>query len=104
MAAYKRLPEKKIASINLSRAVQLPVILECFMASCSSDYEEMIKVLEKENIDKSVELEFDPDSLWSLISISSWIRDYLKWIFREWNMLFNCIRPANSSKFLHTME
>ncbi|KAI7889562.1 uncharacterized protein EV154DRAFT_273991 [Mucor mucedo] len=97
MAAYRRLPDKKIASVNLSRAIQLPVILECFMASCTTDYEEIIKVLEKENIDTNVKLEFDPDSLWSLISVSTWIRDYLKWILREWNMLFNCISPADSS-------
>lgn len=99
MAAYRRLPDKQIASINLSRGIQLPVILECFMASCTTDYEDMIKVLEKENIDTNVKLEFDPDSLWSLISVSTWIRDYLKWILREWNMLFNCLRPAGSSKF-----
>jgi hypothetical protein len=38
------------------------------------------------------------DSLWSLVSLASWSFDYLRWILREWNMLFNRIRPHNSSK------
>lgn len=98
MATYKRLPEKSIQSINFSRAVQLPVILECFMSSCSSDYEQMMNELNKDTIEDGVKLEFHPNSLWSLISLSTWTLDYVRWILREWNMLFNCKRPANSSK------
>ncbi|GAA5796194.1 hypothetical protein HPULCUR_001563 [Helicostylum pulchrum] len=97
MATYQRLPEKKIQSVNLSRALQLPVILECFISSCSSDYKAIMDALEKENIDdENVKLEFDADSLWSLISLSNWTRDYVRWILREWNVLFNSIRPKNS--------
>lgn len=101
MATYQRLPEKKIQSVNLSRALQLPVILECFISSCSSDYKDIMDALEKENIDdENVKLEFDADSLWSLISLSNWTRDYVRWILREWNVLFNSIRPKNSRKLL----
>lgn len=98
MAAYERLPGKKIQSVNLSRAMQLPVILECFISSCSSNYEDITAALEKNNVDDNVKLEFDSDSIWSLISLSTWIRDFVRWILREWNVLFNSIRPKNSSK------
>jgi hypothetical protein len=98
MAVYKRLPGKNLQYINLSRAVQLPLILDCFISSCSSSSEEIYKALERDTIDDTVKLEFDPDSLWSLISLFTWTSDYVRWILREWNMLFNWKRPQNSSK------
>lgn len=98
MALYKRLSGKNIQSINLSRAVQLPLILDCFISSCTSSSEEIQKVLERETIDENIKLEFDPDSLWSLISLFTWTCDYVRWILREWNLLINCKRPQNSGK------
>ncbi|EPB91383.1 hypothetical protein HMPREF1544_01704 [Mucor circinelloides 1006PhL] len=96
IAVYNRLPEKKIQAVNLSRAVQLPFILECFIASCSTDYAEITAILNKPNIDTNDKIEFDPDSLWSLISLSTWIYDYLRWALREWYMLFNCKKPNDA--------
>lgn len=98
IAVYNRLPEKKIQAVNLSRAVQLPLILECFIASCSTDYAEITAILNKPNIDTNDKIEFDPDSLWSLISLSTWIYDYLRWVLREWYMLFNCKKPNDARK------
>lgn len=98
IAVYNRLPEKKIQAVNLSRAVQLPFILECFIASCSTDYAEITAILNKPNIDTNDKIEFDPDSLWSLISLSTWIYDYLRWALREWYMLFNCKKPNDARK------
>lgn len=98
MAIYSRLPNSKIQSINLSRALQLPLILECFIGSCTTEYSEILTILNKQTIDTNDKVEFDPDSLWSLISLSTWIYDYLKWILREWYLLFNCKKPNNSRK------
>lgn len=98
LAVYSRLPDKKIQSVNLSRAVQLPLILECFMASCTTDYADMTAILNKPTLDTSDKMEFDPDSLWSLISLSTWIYDYLRWVLREWYMLFNCKKPNDARK------
>ncbi|KAF1798362.1 hypothetical protein FB192DRAFT_1391172 [Mucor lusitanicus] len=96
MAVYSRLPEKQVQSINLSRAVQLPLILECFLASCTTDYSEITAIMNKSTLDTNDKIEFDPDSLWSLISLSTWIYDYLRWVLREWYMLFNCKKPNDS--------
>ncbi|KAK4515332.1 Sulfate permease 2 [Mucor velutinosus] len=96
MAVYSRLPEKQIQSINLSRAVQLPLILECFIASCTTDYSDITGILNKSTLDANDKIEFDPDSLWSLISLSTWIYDYLRWVLREWYMIFNCKKPNDA--------
>ncbi|KAL9545146.1 hypothetical protein MBANPS3_007279 [Mucor bainieri] len=94
MAVYSRLPEKQIQSINLSRAVQLPLILECFLASCTTT--DMTAILNKPTLDTNDKVEFDPDSLWSLISLSTWIYDHVRWVLREWYMLFNCKKPNDA--------
>lgn len=98
MAIYSRLPDNKIQNINISRALQLPLILECFIGSCTTEYSDIMTILNKQNIDTNDKIEFDPDSLWSLISLSTWIYDYLKWILREWYMLFHCKKPNDSRK------
>ncbi|KAI8985468.1 hypothetical protein BDB01DRAFT_788373 [Pilobolus umbonatus] len=97
MSLYDRLPNKKIQSINLSRAAQLPLILECFMSSVSTDKEETVRLLKQDTLDTTANVVFIPDSLWSLVSLSQWTLDYLKWILREWNMLFSCKRPKYST-------
>ncbi|KAI9473598.1 MAG: hypothetical protein EXX96DRAFT_487790 [Benjaminiella poitrasii] len=98
MAMYKRLPNKQVHSTNLMKAIQLPIILESFLSSCSTNHSDILNILEKKSIDdEQVQLEFYPNSLWSLVSLSTWTLDYLKWILREWNMLFNCRRPKNSN-------
>ncbi|KAI7900634.1 uncharacterized protein BX663DRAFT_458336 [Cokeromyces recurvatus] len=97
MAVYKRLPEREVQSINLSRAVQLPIILETFLNNCTLSYSDIMNILEKKSIDDDhVQLEFYANSLWTLASLSTWTLDYLKWILKEWNMLFNYKRPKNS--------
>jgi hypothetical protein len=57
LSVYKRLPNKQIHSINLSRAIQLPVVLECFVGSCTSNYADIVNVLEKNATD--IKLEFN---------------------------------------------
>lgn len=101
MATYKRLPEKTVQSLNFARAVQLPTILECFISSCSTHYEQVLTVINEDDtsLEDSVKIDFNPDSLWSLISLSTWTFDYIRWLLREWNMLFNRKRPAGSSEF-----
>ncbi|KAG0176146.1 mediator complex subunit [Apophysomyces sp. BC1021] len=96
LGTYKRLPTKRIQYINLTKAIQLPVILECFLGSCTSDYSDITEVLESKTVDIKHNLEFEPDSLWSLVSLANWILDLVRWMLREWNMLFNCKRPKNS--------
>lgn len=98
MAVYSRLPDSKVQSVNLSRAAQLPLILECFIASCTTEYSEVVAIINKPSIDTDDKLEFDPNSLWSLVSLSTWIYDYLRWILREWYMLFNSKKPNDSRK------
>jgi hypothetical protein len=97
LAACNRLPLKKVQAMNLSRAIQLPLILECFIGSCTADYADISAILDKPVIDTNDKMEFEVHSLWSLISLSTWIFDYLRWILREWNMFFNCKRPKDSS-------
>lgn len=98
LAFYKRIPEKQVQYSNLCRAVQLPVILECFISSCTTQYSQVVEILEKSSIDDQAKIEFDPSSLWSLISLSNWTWDYVKWILREWNMLLHLRRPNNARK------
>lgn len=97
LIACKRLPCKQIQAMNLSRAIQLPLILECFIGSCTTDYADIVAILDKPVIDNNDKVEFDVDSLWSLISLLTWIFDYLRWVLREWNMFFHCKRPKYSS-------
>lgn len=98
MATYKRLPGKTIQSLNFARAVQLPTILECFISSCSTNYEQVLTVINEDtSLEDSVKIDFNSDSLWSLISLSTWTFDYIRWLLREWNMLFNRKRPAGSN-------
>ncbi|RCI04160.1 hypothetical protein CU098_012062, partial [Rhizopus stolonifer] len=87
LAALNRLPNKQIQSINLSRGMQLPVILECFISSCSN-YKNVMKVFNKEQ----VHLEFEPNSLWSLTLLSTWIFNFVKWVLHEWDMLLHSKR------------
>ncbi|KAI8374192.1 uncharacterized protein BYT42DRAFT_547273 [Radiomyces spectabilis] len=82
LGTYKRLSNKNTQYINFCKAIQLPIILECFIGSCTSDYAEILKVL---------------DSLWSLISLSQWVLDHVRWGLREWYTLFNCKRPKDSN-------
>ncbi|KAI8641915.1 hypothetical protein BD408DRAFT_417331 [Parasitella parasitica] len=96
MAVYSRLPDSKIQSINLSRAIQLPLILECFIGSCTTENTDIMAILNKQAIDTNDRIEFDPDSLWSLVSLSTWIYDYLRWILREWYLLFNSKKPNDA--------
>lgn len=98
LAFYKRLPEKRVQYDNLCRAVQLPIILECFIGSCTTYYADVVDILEKNTIDENAKIEFNANSLWSLISLSDWTWDYVKWILREWNMLLHCKRPNNARK------
>ncbi|RCH89292.1 hypothetical protein CU098_007860 [Rhizopus stolonifer] len=72
LAVYRRLPNKQVQYTNFSRAIQLPLILECFMSA---------------TVDETTE--FDVHSLWSLVSLSSWIYDYVRWLLREWYLLFH---------------
>lgn len=83
---------------NLCRAIQLPVILECFIGSSTTDYATVIQTLQKSTIDDTAKIEFNPNSLWSLVSLSNWTWDYVKWVLREWNMLLHCKRPNNARK------
>lgn len=41
----RRLPEKQIPFINLIKAIQLPIIYECFIGSCTSDITDITTVL-----------------------------------------------------------
>jgi hypothetical protein len=103
LAFYKRLPEKQVQYDNLCRAIQLPVLLECFIGSCATHYSDVMDILEKNTIDENATIEFNPNSLWSLISLSNWTWDYLRWILREWNMLLHIKRPNNARKFSHLL-
>ncbi|KAI8332972.1 hypothetical protein EDC96DRAFT_27469 [Choanephora cucurbitarum] len=87
MAVYKRIPNRQIQFTHFSRAIQLPLILECFVSSLS-------------DTDKP---EFDVHSLWSLVSLSSWIYDYLQWILREWYLLFHRVPLQLKSKQVHAI-
>ena len=96
LATFNEFPTKHVQSTNLSRAVQLPIILDSFIASCTSNYEDIEKALSKET---SVHLEFDPNSLWSLVILTTWIFDFLKWILHEWNILLHSEKHPISGKF-----
>ncbi|KAI8145254.1 hypothetical protein BJV82DRAFT_667151 [Fennellomyces sp. T-0311] len=97
LGTCRRLPSAHIQYINLCKAIQLPVILECFLGSCRSDYSTVSKVLDDLKIvEDGQNLEFEADSLWSLVSLTTWTLDFVRWILRKWNTLFNCKRPKNS--------
>ena len=98
MATYQRLPSKSIQYMNLTRAIQLPVILECFKSSCSTEYEQMLQLIEKDTVEDQVKLQFTTESIWSLISLSTWTCDYVKWILKEWNVLLNTKRPTEQNR------
>ncbi|CDH55839.1 hypothetical protein RO3G_03953 [Lichtheimia corymbifera JMRC:FSU:9682] len=92
-----RLSSTKVQYTNLCKAIQLPIVLECFIGSCKSDYADITKVLDSNTIvDGKATLEFDTDSLWSLMSLTNWTLDFMRWTLRKWNMLFNCRRPKDS--------
>ncbi|KAF7724871.1 mediator complex subunit [Apophysomyces ossiformis] len=61
LGTYKRLPNKRVQYINLTKAIQLPVILECFLGSCTSDYSYIAEVLESKTLDIKQSLEFEPE-------------------------------------------
>ncbi|KAG2222177.1 hypothetical protein INT45_007194 [Circinella minor] len=97
LGTCRRLSSTNIQYVNLSKAIQLPVILECFIGSCKSDFTTITKVLDDLKIsEEGQSLEFEADSLWSLISLTTWTLDFVRWILRKWNTLFNCKRPKNS--------
>ncbi|KAI9489933.1 hypothetical protein BDB00DRAFT_840113 [Zychaea mexicana] len=99
LGTCRRLSSTNIQYVNLSKAIQLPIILECFVGSCRSDYATVSKMLNDLKIsEEGKSLEFEADSLWSLISLTTWTLDFVRWILRKWNTLFNCKRPK-SSKF-----
>lgn len=96
LTVFTRLPGKQVQTTNLSRGLQLPVILECFISSCSSNYKDITRMFNKED----VHLEFEPNSLWSLVLLSTWIFDYVKWVLHEWNMLLHSKKSQISGKKL----
>ncbi|KAI8070723.1 hypothetical protein BC940DRAFT_295407 [Gongronella butleri] len=97
MGVYRRLPAKQIAFTNLTKALQLPVILDCFMASCTSPHTDIAEAIDIENdSNKGIKLAFQPESLWSLVYLSNWILDYTRWVLKEWNILFNSRHPKGS--------
>ncbi|CEP13902.1 hypothetical protein [Parasitella parasitica] len=106
MAVYSRLPDTKIQSINFSKAIQLPLILECFIGSCTTEITEIRTILDKQNIDTNDRIEFDSNSLWSLVSLSTWIYDYLKWILREWVLAIQheVITLEDNIEFLNALD
>ncbi|KAI8096863.1 uncharacterized protein BX664DRAFT_275230 [Halteromyces radiatus] len=95
IGTYRYLSGKRMQFINLTKAIQLPIILECFMGSCTSDLDDMNEVLDFNN-KSSKFLSFNPDSLWSLVSLSTWTLDYVRWTLQEWNILFNSRHPKTS--------
>ncbi|CAO3597757.1 unnamed protein product [Absidia cylindrospora] len=98
IGTYRYIPDKRIEFTNLIKAIQLPIILECFMGSCTSDMADITDVLDS-TVDSKKQLSFNPDSLWSLVSLSSWTFDYVRWILKEWNLLFNSRHPKNSELY-----
>ncbi|CEG70969.1 hypothetical protein RMATCC62417_06775 [Rhizopus microsporus] len=98
LATFNEFPAKHVQSTNLSRAVQLPIILDSFIASCTSKYEDIEKALSKET---SIHLEFDPNSLWSLVILTTWIFDFLKWILHEWNILLHSEKHPISEEMMY---
>ncbi|KAI8331319.1 hypothetical protein BC941DRAFT_505814 [Chlamydoabsidia padenii] len=103
IGTYRYIPSKRIEFTNLIKAIQLPIILECFMGSCTSDLADILNVFDSTTVDNNKKnLSFAPDSLWSLVSLSSWTFDYIRWILKEWNMLFNTLHPKNSD--LHDLS
>ncbi|KAG1149468.1 hypothetical protein G6F37_010009 [Rhizopus arrhizus] len=101
LTVFTRLPGKQVQSTNLSRGLQLPVILECFISSCSSNYKDITRMLNKED----VHLEFEPNSLWSLVLLSTWVFDYVKWVLHEWNMLLHSKKSqiSDNNKAVHSV-
>ncbi|CAO3642677.1 unnamed protein product [Cunninghamella blakesleeana] len=95
IGVYRRLPEKQIPFINLTKAIQLPIIYECFIGSCTSDITDITTFLESPT-DSNINLTFNPDSLWSLVPLSNWIFEYVRWNLKEWNLLFNSKYPKGS--------
>ncbi|KAI8987421.1 hypothetical protein BDF20DRAFT_815288 [Mycotypha africana] len=102
MTIYKHLPDSQTQYINLTKAIQLPIIYECFISSCiNKDYDEIEAILEKPIIDDNpsgvtTSIDFDMNSIWSLASLTRWTMDYVKWVLRQWNLLFNCKMPKNA--------
>ncbi|KAI9311047.1 hypothetical protein BX666DRAFT_2000266 [Dichotomocladium elegans] len=119
LGTYRRLPCKTVQYTNLCKAIQLPVILECFIGSCKSNFSDIDKVLSKINgqvgcnylgyniyglgamtiSEEKATLEFETSSLWSLMALTTWTLDFVRWILKKWNVLFHCKRPKNS-KFM----
>ncbi|CAO3638149.1 unnamed protein product [Cunninghamella echinulata] len=95
IGVYRRLPEKRVPFINLIKAIQLPIIYECFIGSCTSDISDITAVLDSPDENK-INLTFNPDSLWSLVPLASWTFEYVRWILKEWNLLFNSKYPKGS--------
>ncbi|KAI8368709.1 hypothetical protein BD560DRAFT_131812 [Blakeslea trispora] len=85
MAIYKRIPNRQIQFTHFSRAVQLPLILNCFESS------------------QNEEGQFDISSLWSLVSLSQWIYDYLQWLLREWYLLFHSLPHDLETEHVHAV-
>ncbi|KAL0083828.1 hypothetical protein J3Q64DRAFT_1749578 [Phycomyces blakesleeanus] len=96
MSTFRIMPEKRIQYKNLSKAIQLPVILECFVASCTSERSVVSDILEKYSLDTRVNLSFSPDALWSLVPLATWTLDYMRWLLQQWSVLFNTRRPKSS--------
>ncbi|KAI7879483.1 hypothetical protein K492DRAFT_131308 [Lichtheimia hyalospora FSU 10163] len=92
LGVFRRLSSTKVQYTNLCKAVQLPIVLECFIGSCKSDYADITKLL----VGSGDSYFLDTDSLWSLMSLTNWTLDFMRWTLRKWNMLFNCRRPKGS--------
>ncbi|ORX60311.1 hypothetical protein DM01DRAFT_1332468 [Hesseltinella vesiculosa] len=97
IGVYRRLPSKKFAFTNLTKALQLPIILECFIGSCTSKHTDIATALDVTTGDEAMSaLTFNPESLWSLVYLSMWVLDYTRWVLKEWNVLFNSRHPEGS--------
>ncbi|KAI7871231.1 hypothetical protein BDF14DRAFT_1764598 [Spinellus fusiger] len=98
LGVFRHIPEKRIQFKNMCKAIQLPVILECFMASCATDHETVGGILESENLETNkICIMFEPESLLSLIPLATWTLDYVRWILQQWTLLLNTKRPTTSS-------
>ncbi|KAI9007496.1 hypothetical protein CLU79DRAFT_778630 [Phycomyces nitens] len=96
MSTFRIMPEKRVQYKNLCKAMQLPVILECFIASCTSERSVISDVLEKHSLDTRINLTFSPEALWSLVPLATWTLDYMRWLIQQWCVLFNTKRPRTS--------
>ncbi|SAM09381.1 hypothetical protein [Absidia glauca] len=60
IGTYRYIPEKRIEFKNLIKAIQLPIILECFMGSCTSDLDDILDVLDSTTDSSKKALSFAP--------------------------------------------